>query len=147
MRHRFPSRFAVALSVALLAGYAPVAQAVDGVRLINQEMALSGNVTPGDTPGFPVWIFQPGSYRLSGNLRLDMPNRAVIAIFADNVTLGRDGMDTLANNPEWGVEANARRYVADMIEEYARHTGHADLLREQVDGATGEGAPQDFPVP
>ncbi|HEY3528243.1 MAG TPA: DUF664 domain-containing protein [Nocardioides sp.] len=40
-----------------------------------------------------------------------------------------------------------RRLLADMIEEYARHTGHADLLREQVDGATGEGPPQDFPVP
>jgi hypothetical protein len=40
-----------------------------------------------------------------------------------------------------------RRLLADMIEEYARHTGHADLLREHVDGATGEGAPQDFPVP
>jgi hypothetical protein len=40
-----------------------------------------------------------------------------------------------------------RRLVADMIEEYARHTGHADLLREQVDGATGEGPPKDFPVP
>jgi hypothetical protein len=40
-----------------------------------------------------------------------------------------------------------RRLLVDMIEEYARHTGHADLLREQVDGITGEGAPQDFPVP
>ncbi len=42
---------------------------------------------------------------------------------------------------------NLRRLLADMIEEYARHTGHADLLREQVDGATGEGPPQEFPVP
>ncbi|MFD6985144.1 DUF664 domain-containing protein, partial [Streptomyces sp. NPDC059956] len=25
-----------------------------------------------------------------------------------------------------------------MIEEYARHNGHADLLREHIDGATGE---------
>jgi len=25
-----------------------------------------------------------------------------------------------------------------MIEEYARHLGHADLLREQIDGVTGE---------
>jgi hypothetical protein len=24
-----------------------------------------------------------------------------------------------------------------MIEEYARHNGHADLLRERIDGATG----------
>ena len=42
---------------------------------------------------------------------------------------------------------NLRRLLADMIEEYARHTGHADLLREAVDGSTGEGAPDDFPVP
>ncbi len=40
-----------------------------------------------------------------------------------------------------------RRLLADMIEEYARHTGHADLLRERVDGSTGEGPPMDFPVP
>jgi hypothetical protein len=25
-----------------------------------------------------------------------------------------------------------------MIEEYARHNGHADLIREAIDGATGE---------
>jgi len=25
-----------------------------------------------------------------------------------------------------------------MIEEYARHNGHADLLRERIDGTTGE---------
>jgi hypothetical protein len=28
-------------------------------------------------------------------------------------------------------------YYADMIEESARHVGHADILREQTDGATG----------
>jgi hypothetical protein len=39
-----------------------------------------------------------------------------------------------------------RRLMADMIEEYARHTAHADLLREHVDGVTGEGPPKDFPV-
>ncbi|HET7173352.1 MAG TPA: DUF664 domain-containing protein [Nocardioidaceae bacterium] len=41
---------------------------------------------------------------------------------------------------------NLRRLLVDLIEEYARHTGHADLLREAVDGTTGEGAPRDFPV-
>jgi len=25
-----------------------------------------------------------------------------------------------------------------MIEEYARHNGHADLIRERLDGSTGE---------
>ncbi|KAK1179591.1 DinB family protein [Streptomyces sp. NBS 14/10] len=30
-----------------------------------------------------------------------------------------------------------RRIMVDMIAEYARHNGHADLLRERIDGATG----------
>jgi len=37
-----------------------------------------------------------------------------------------------------------REMLLDMIEEYARHTGHADVLREAVDGRVGEGAPKDF---
>jgi hypothetical protein len=39
-----------------------------------------------------------------------------------------------------------RRFLVDLIEEYARHTGHADLLRESCDGETGEGPPTDFPA-
>ncbi|MFG2872375.1 DinB family protein [Streptomyces sp. NPDC048338] len=36
-------------------------------------------------------------------------------------------------------ETYSLRYVlAHMIEEYARHNGHADLLRERIDGETGE---------
>jgi hypothetical protein len=30
-----------------------------------------------------------------------------------------------------------RSILAHMIEEYARHNGHADLIRERLDGATG----------
>jgi hypothetical protein len=41
----------------------------------------------------------------------------------------------------WGVPS-LRRLVVDMIEEYARHTGHADLIREAIDGRVGEGAPE-----
>lgn len=56
--------------------------------------------------------------------------------------LARGGLEQTTPN---GM--SLRRLLADIIEEYARHTGHADLLREQVDGAKGEGAPKDFPVP
>lgn len=35
------------------------------------------------------------------------------------------------------VEMNLRWVYLHMIEEYARHNGHADLLRERIDGATG----------
>lgn len=37
-----------------------------------------------------------------------------------------------------GVTMSLGRLVADMLEEYGRHTGHADLLRETVDGRVGE---------
>jgi hypothetical protein len=38
-----------------------------------------------------------------------------------------------------------RRIMVDMIEEYARHVGHADLIRESADGLTGEDPPRDPP--
>jgi hypothetical protein len=37
--------------------------------------------------------------------------------------------------------ASLRRLVCDLIQEYGRHTGHADLLREAVDGLVGEDPP------
>lgn len=37
---------------------------------------------------------------------------------------------------------NLRRILVDLIEEYARHVGHADLIREYVDGLVGEDPPQ-----
>jgi uncharacterized protein DUF664 len=40
-----------------------------------------------------------------------------------------------------GRRASLRRLVCDLIEEYGRHTGHADLLREAVDGRVGEDPP------
>ena len=41
-----------------------------------------------------------------------------------------------------GLVVNLRRLVLDMVEEYGRHTGHADLLREAVDGRVGEDPPE-----
>ena len=38
-------------------------------------------------------------------------------------------------------QLSLRRLVCDLIEEYGRHTGHADLLREAVDGRVGEDPP------
>lgn len=37
-----------------------------------------------------------------------------------------------------GESPNLRRILLDLIEEYARHVGHADLIRESIDGLTGE---------
>ncbi len=42
-----------------------------------------------------------------------------------------------------GRKPSLRRMLCDLIEEYGRHTGHADLLREAVDGRVGEDPPSD----
>ena len=43
-----------------------------------------------------------------------------------------------------GEHASLRRLICDVIEEYGRHTGHADLLRENIDGRVGEDPPADW---
>jgi Protein of unknown function (DUF664) len=57
-------------------------------------------------------------------------------------TLGAGGLDQLVHvsGPD-GRHANLRRLVLDLIEEYGRHTGHTDLIREAVDGRVGEDPP------
>jgi uncharacterized damage-inducible protein DinB len=37
-----------------------------------------------------------------------------------------------------GAPTEVRDIIVHMIEEYARHLGHADLLRERIDGRTGQ---------
>jgi uncharacterized damage-inducible protein DinB len=53
--------------------------------------------------------------------------------------LADGGLDRQAERT-WpdGRSPSLRWILCHMIEEYARHNGHADLLRESVDGATGE---------
>jgi uncharacterized damage-inducible protein DinB len=51
----------------------------------------------------------------------------------------RGGLDTLSDGQSRdGERFNLRWILLHMLEETARHNGHADLLREAADGATGE---------
>jgi hypothetical protein len=56
-------------------------------------------------------------------------SRAIVAV--------APSLDTLAASTE-KPPLSLRWIMVHMIEEYARHNGHADLLREQIDGAVGE---------
>ena len=49
-----------------------------------------------------------------------------------------EGLATLSQGQEDGRRFSLRWILCHLIEEYARHNGHADLLREAVDGSTGE---------
>jgi len=59
-----------------------------------------------------------------------------------DAAVARGGLDQLvhASGPD-DRHASLRRLVCDLLEEYGRHTGHADLLREAVDGLVGEDPP------
>jgi len=56
--------------------------------------------------------------------------------------LAHGGVDQLAPyTSRDGRSPSLRRILIDMIEEYSRHVGHADLIRESVDGLVGEDTP------
>ena len=83
-----------------------------------------------------------------GDESLSPEAKAVLAVLERNrrtfewKTGGLDGAARFTGRD--GRTASVREMLLDMIEEYARHTGHADLLRESVDGLVGESAPREF---
>jgi hypothetical protein len=90
----------------------------------------------------PDWDFRTAA---------DDPPEALYAQWDDAVersrqrlaaALARDGgLDQPVAAGGEGARASLRRLVTDLVEEYGRHTGHADLLREAVDGLSGEDPP------
>ncbi|MPZ90578.1 MAG: DUF664 domain-containing protein [Actinobacteria bacterium] len=48
-------------------------------------------------------------------------------------------LDDLVKGEERSADYNVRWVIVHMIEETARHAGHADIIREQLDGSTGTG--------
>ena len=60
------------------------------------------------------------------------------AVVAAQLAAGPAALE--ATHPAWGGQdrVSLRWVLVHMIEEYARHNGHADLLRQAVDGAVGE---------
>ncbi|GIH27412.1 hypothetical protein Aph01nite_57220 [Acrocarpospora phusangensis] len=63
--------------------------------------------------------------------------RAEIEVARANVARWPD-LGAVGRRKRHGRDFSLRWILIHMIEEYARHNGHADLLRERVDGVTGE---------
>jgi hypothetical protein len=57
---------------------------------------------------------------------------------ARKVLAGISSLDDYGATQRHGESVSVRWILVHMIEEYARHNGHADLLRQCIDGATGE---------
>jgi hypothetical protein len=64
--------------------------------------------------------------------------RAEVA-FADRFVAAAPDLDVTGKIPDaWRGPMSLRWVLVHMIEEYARHNGHADLLRERIDGKLGQ---------
>lgn len=61
--------------------------------------------------------------------------RAEVA-FADRFVAAAPHLDVVGEDG-WRGTVSLRWVLIHMVEEYARHNGHADLLRERIDGARG----------
>jgi uncharacterized damage-inducible protein DinB len=46
-------------------------------------------------------------------------------------------LDVTGHHARWGEDVSLRLVMLHLIHEYARHNGHADLLREGIDGTVG----------
>lgn len=102
------SRRMVALGIVLgLGALAPRGGAVDGVVEINQDSALAGGVTPGDSPGFPITLSQAGSYVLTSNLVLNSGGVHGIELTASHVTLDLNGSCAVARAAWWVRETGS----------------------------------------
>jgi Protein of unknown function (DUF664) len=57
---------------------------------------------------------------------------------SNEIVAGVANLDQMFHHDRDDLDLSVRWLLVHMIEEYARHNGHADLLREAIDGATGE---------
>ncbi|CAN5355979.1 DinB family protein [soil metagenome] len=62
--------------------------------------------------------------------------RAEVA-FAERFVAESPDLD-VTGNEAWRGAMSLRWVLVHMVEEYARHNGHADLLRQRIDGAVGQ---------
>jgi uncharacterized damage-inducible protein DinB len=56
---------------------------------------------------------------------------------ARRIEAAAESLDVTGYSTSWDEEVSLRTVMLHMIHEYARHNGHADLLREGVDGTVG----------
>jgi hypothetical protein len=127
----------------LLKHLALVEDHYSGTRLSGEEIGPPWNTVDWDASG--DWEFTSAR---------DDPPEELYALYDEAVERARaklaaaladGGLDQPVHaSDDEGHHASLRRLVCDLIEEYGRHTGHADLLREAVDGRVGEDPPDDW---
>ena len=121
----------------LLKHLALVEDATLGLKLIGRELGPPWDAIDWDTD--PDWEWRtaaddsPEELLALWEAAVDRSRATVAGLLAE----GDVGQLSRVARPD-GRTPSLRRLLLDMIEEYARHVGHADLIRESVDGLVGE---------
>jgi hypothetical protein len=92
-----------------------------------------------------VELYGPGDADLEVTEADEQSVAAAFARYAETVAVSRGivaaaelSAPTAQAHPVTGERYSLRWILAHLIEEYARHNGHADLIRQAIDGAVGE---------
>jgi hypothetical protein len=132
-------------------GRMPIADSITtDIRDKHAEYAAAGiphhwivRMTDNDGPAISVERLLLTDEEPDGEFDLVDPARADADLAAYHASVDRaraavedHGLDDLASGS--GRPTSLRWVFQHMIEEYARHNGHADLLRERIDGVTGD---------
>jgi hypothetical protein len=100
------------------------------------QVIVAGRVFPDEWPEVPSEGVGP-TFRLTGTDTVE----TVVAYYREQIAASQDivGSHDLDRPCAWPEMAHRNlRYVAlHMIEETARHAGHADIIREAIDGSRG----------
>jgi hypothetical protein len=110
-------------------------------RLMGRE--LGPPWSEGDWDSDPDWEWHSAAEDTPEELMTLWQAAVARSRAAVDEALAGGGLDRLGRFTDWDRPPNLRRIVVDLIEEYARHTGHADLIRESIDGLVGEDPPRD----
>lgn len=92
----------------------------------------------------PVLPYDPNDPDADFRISDEEKSRQIFELYRGACTRSRQvldavSLDEMAANPHRRADYNVRWIVVHMIEETARHAGHADIMREQLDGHTGVG--------
>lgn len=95
-----------------------------------------------DWDAHPGWDFASAAGSSAEALYAGYDDAVATARALHREAVARGGLGQLVHAADdEGRHASLRRLLFDLIEEYGRHTGHADLIREAIDGRVGEDPP------
>ncbi|QKW07836.1 DinB family protein [Streptomyces sp. NA04227] len=88
-----------------------------------------------------VWS-EDGDYQVAYDAREASATEAFAAwerevAHARRIEEAAESLDVVGHQPRWGADVSLRLVMLHLIHEYARHNGHADFLREGIDGSVG----------